>query len=194
MEFIEVLSLAVVSIVGASFLVFLFKIYPNKTKSKGKKPVKEELDELVKSQVRQIQENSEIQIHSLRKINQGLQNKINRIQGLYDKIKARQLEDDEDEEEDNDELLSKYDIDWPKALQYGQQMGLQTQGFDMNNVALKELVQEKILDNSEVAIALGILRPRSGVSGQNTNQQTGNQPNSIDTQIAEYVQQGGQLA
>lgn len=172
-------TILLVAILVMGFSVFMY--FTNKknqiiTKNKPIKTTKDELENLVKEQVRVIQDNYIAQIEMLKKDKSSIQNKLNRIEGLYYKLKSEVNEYDESEESDSIEsLMSQYDIDPQKAIEYTKKLGLNPQA--LANPALQNVVWEKIKEHQDIALMLGIIRPKGMVQQITPNTSTSDTQN-----------------
>ena len=163
--------------------------------NRGKKPIKtvekdqiHRIQEVHATQIKEIQETYEESNLQLRKSNKSL---INQVNGLRSTI-TKYRNDDSTEDEDADEL-EKYDIDWTKAVQFGEKAGLDMKNFDPNNTLLVNYAKEKILENRDLAILSGILKLKGSGNGTNDSGQvptvqTSNTQSIIDTAVKQSPQ------
>lgn len=165
METDTILLMTILVIVSSLFTYFIIRNKPQLTKNKPIKTAKDELESLVKEQVRVIQDNYLEQIQMLKKDKSNLQNKVNRIEGLYNKLKSEVNQyEDEDSAEDEESIIAlqqQYEIDPQKAIEYATKLKLNPAG--LNNPALTPLIWEKIKEHQDIALMLGIIRPRNGI-------------------------------
>ena len=163
--------------------------------NKSKKPIKtvekdqiHQIQEVHATQIKEIQETYEESNLQLRKSNKSL---INQVNGLRSTLTKHRNGDSTEDEDDNE--LDKYDIDWTKAVQFGEKAGLDMKNFDPNNTLLVNYAKEKILENRDLAILSGILKLKgsgngTNDSGQVSTVQTSNTQNIIDTAVQQSPQ------
>ena len=163
--------------------------------NKSKKPIKtvekdqiQRIQEVHATQIKEIQETYEESNLQLRKSNKSLINQVNGLRSTITKYRSDDSTEDEDENE-----LEKYDIDWTKAVQFGEKAGLDMKNFDPNNTLLVNYAKEKILENRDLAILSGILKLKgsgneTNNSGPESNVQTSSTQSIIDSTVKESPQ------
>lgn len=156
---IEGTDIIIVSVVFAVPLsIFLWFSMTKNNKTKTPKSMKEQLETVSVQNFRAAQESYEIQIKRLKDDNLSLTRANSRMKGIIEQYKNQQIEINEETQEEDS--LSDYDIDWVKAAQVGAQLGLDTQRFDPNNPALTKYIADKILEHKDLALFLGIIKPK----------------------------------
>lgn len=166
---------ATIAIPASLFPIFKYKYGSGINKNKQKKVREDTLLTLQNQNFRETQESYEARIKTLKEDLISVQRSNSRYKALLNKYKDMELEDNENGDEVED-IESNYDIDWVKASQIGQQLGLDTSKIDPNNPILTNYIKDKILENKDIAIFMGILRPKgAGNSGQIPPQQAGGQ-------------------
>jgi len=163
MEFAEVLFLIMALFVGSAFLIFMFKFLPDLTKNKRTSQPKSQVDKVVNENIRGLQETYESQINALRKHCQSLQNTVNRLKG-------QRYKDDDDEDREDEIDLKDYMVDKEAARPFLQNLGLNAEALD--SPILQQIIMDKLKGNTELALLLGILKPRNQTQPNNTSNQS----------------------
>lgn len=160
-----ILSVVALLMVGSTFSFFLYLKYIRNQRNTTKKTVKSQTETFAAEQIREIQELYQNKIVILQETIKeqhtrikSLQNAVNRYKG----IEKNSQSDDDDEESAIEELSNDYEIDPKKALEYAQKFNLNVGA--LNNPALQNLIWEKIKENKDTALLLGIIRPKSGLA------------------------------
>lgn len=179
LEVVEISSIMALFFIGCGFLVFLFKYLPELTKNRRTRQSKSTPDSLVKEQVREIQDLYQGQINVLKKEKQSLQNTLNRIRS-----KIPTGEEDEEDEID----MSQYVIDKKAAAPFLKNLGMNPEGLD--SPIVQNLIAEKLKGNEELALMIGLLKPKSQFGTQ--SQTTSNQSDFDET--LQKLTEAGQVA
>ena len=160
MEFMEALALMMVSLIGASFLIFLYRFLPKISDSRAKNTVKKTVgEENLKQTIKDMQENYGVQIQQLKKDR-------NRLQGIINRNQYTSKSNSDDEEEDEEEIdMNQYVFDKEMVRPMLAKWGMNTDALD--NPMLQNIIMEKFKGNEELMIAIGVLRPRVASESQN---------------------------
>ena len=117
---------------------------------------------------------------------------VEKLNKFMDDEEEDDEEEDEEEEEDTSNLdfLKDFDIIPEKAEQYAKQLGLNPTA--LADPALQPLILEKLKENKELAITLGIIRPKIlGATITQTPDTSGKSPAQI---IIDTVAASGNMA
>lgn len=173
----ELTELALLGFVILGIFVIVYQKYV-KNEQKATKSNKKQQTETLESQIKGLageqlrefqsiyQQKIEIlqtSIMELKKENISLNRALARYKGI-DKQNQSNTEEDEDTESVS-KLMAEYEIDPQKAIQYTQKLGLNPQA--LSNPALTTILWEKLLENKDMALMLGIIRPK-GMAQQNS--------------------------
>jgi|APSaa5957512535_1039671.scaffolds.fasta_scaffold06084_9 hypothetical protein len=166
-EMIILMIFGFAGIIGTGFSLKIMGKFGTKVKKKSKK---EELTNVIELQNKAIGENYLIEIAQLKKDKQSLYGKINRLQDKNNKLAEQlenQIEEEEEEEEiDSSDIQSKYEIVPEKAIKYVADFGLNPEA--LSNPALAPIVWQKIEENLDIALAIGVIRPKGTISQMET--------------------------
>lgn len=167
---------AIVAVPASLFPILHYKFGAQSNKKQQKKNREETLLTVANQNIRDLQEGYEAKIKQLKEEVTSLQRSNSRYKALINKYKDMELEDQDEDQDDRMEIEQNYDIDWIKAAQVGKQLGLDTSKIDPNNPVLTNYIKDKILENRDLALFMGILKPKgAGNSGSVTPNQTGDQ-------------------
>lgn len=196
MEDLTIIILVLGSL-GTIFLGINFtKIKQFHAKKLPKKTNNEIVQEVSTSNIRTLQESYTMQIKQLREELTSTQRSLSRYKQLVRELKEKEdlgMEDDEDVEDDSIEALQQqYQIDPKKAIEFATKLNLNPAG--LNNPALTPVIWQKIKENFDLAVLLGIIRPKqSNGLAQPTAEISTGQTSSIETVFTE-LQKSNQLA
>lgn len=168
-------ALIIVSVIFAApltlFMVLKYKPLRQDNTKRQKKSREETLESYVSQTVRELQESYEARIKMMKDEILSLQKSNARYKGLM-----RKYEEPQDDDEDDQQIVNiekDYDIDWVKAAQVGNQLGLDTSKFDPNNPVLTNYFKDKIIENKDLALFMGILKPKGTNTVQGGSVNTG---------------------
>ena len=195
MEFIESIST-----IGLVFIMILCSVFAlnkmglvgkNMRKSAKKTDVEnadKEINQYYSDKIRTMQEMHQEECKLYKKKIQSLTNAVNGMERW-----KKRYSDEEEEEDDNDnelEFAEKYEIDFNKAKEYASKIGIDSNGI--TDPEILPIVVEKIKENEELALMLGIIRRKGTMGNMASNQQNGNQ-SPIDA-TAQALIDAGQYA
>jgi len=193
MEFIETLTLMMALFCGVSILILISnkigligKTNQKTSKQSEVRQSDKELNQYWTEKVRSMQEIHQEEIKIYKKKIQSLTNTIN-SRSRFTKYES------EEEEDDNDNDLNfaeKYEIDFNKAKEYAGKIGIDSNGI--TDPEILPIVVEKIKENEELALMLGIIRRKGTMGNMAQNQQNSNQ-SPIDA-TAQALIDAGQYA
>lgn len=167
MTFEETIIIMIIAFSGIIGMIFSLKILGLFGKKVKKSKAKESNLDIIEQQHKAIVENFLIEIAQLKKDKQSLYGKINRLQEKNNKL-AETFENSIDETEINsDDIQNQYEIVPEKAIKYVADMGLNPEA--LSNPALAPIVWEKIGENLEIALAIGVIRPKGSTTTVQTS-------------------------
>lgn len=165
--FTEGLLLIITALLGASVLVFVIKNPRGLTRNKQPKPQKSagfDADSLTKEviteNIRSLQESYQAQLKQKSDEIMSLRNSNNKLKSRIKQLEALEEEEQDEDTEESNKLEALYDVDWIKAAQVGAQLGLDMKNFNPNDPILTNVIKEKIFENSDIAILMGVLKPK----------------------------------
>lgn len=168
-------ALIIVSVIfavpGSLFTLLHYRKNTQIGSIKVKKQREDVVQTLVSQSIRDLQEAFSAREKIMKDEILGLQKSNARYKGMMRKINEEQLDQyEEDDSKQTVNIQDDYDIDWVKAVQVGQQLGLDTKTINPNNPVLTGYIKDKILENKDLALFMGILKPKGSITN------TGNQP------------------
>jgi len=172
MELLDIL-LIIFSIGGmCSVMIILFKNTRESIKKRGRKEnIISKIDASTDNRLAILEETYNSEIQMLQTDKKRLRTKVTKLTEKCNKLMDEQDKAEENEEIENineDSFLTDYEIIPEKAMKYAKDLGLNPNA--LNNPALQPIIMEKLKDNKEVALALGIIQPRT--SGQTITSNT----------------------
>lgn len=114
----------------------------------------EEINQYYTDKIRTMQEMHQEECKIYKKKIQSLTNTINSRSRFKEEIET----EDEDDSMDNHDLSEKYELDMNKAKEYASKIGINPNGITDPDVL--PLVWDKVKDNIDLALMLGIVRRR----------------------------------
>lgn len=181
MEVSEVLTIMALFFIGASFLIFLNKGLPKLTNVNRKKASSEDMEGWLKKRIRDLQEIHAEEMKTIREQLKTAQGAANKFSGLYRKAKEGQFEEEDEDEVD----LSQYYIDKEAVKPFLSKFGMNEEA--LSSPYLQTIIMDKLKGNEELALLLGIIKPKS-FAGQEPNQ-TSNQ-SSFNDEFQKLVEAG----
>lgn len=182
-----------------SVIVYFLKNTQPRVKKGRKKSIEDSIDQSMEERIKILKESYETETEMLKKDKQRMHVKLNTLTTKYNKLLDEFEESEEDDEDDtrskseinddsNLDFLKDFDIVPEKAMKYANDLGLNAQA--LSDPALQPMIMEKLKENKEVALALGIIRPKGigATVAQNT------QPESPQQTLINSLTASNQMA
>lgn len=161
MEFIEylILILIVVVMLGTVLMVLLTRFGLLKPKT-DEGMILERVKEIQKEEIKAISDTKNVEIANLQRERQVLITQKARSIEKLNKIELQQQELIDTEEGSVENLQQNYTINPIKAVEYIKKLGMNPDA--LSNPALAPLVWDKLNENKDLALVMGILVPKGG--------------------------------
>ena len=144
------------------FMYFILKNQQKTTKSKLPKSNNDVAVEVSNQNIRLMQESYTNQLKQMREELTSTQRSLSRYKALLKKYQEENeigmMSEQSDDNDDINDLQRNYEIDPQKAIQYTQKLGLNPQA--LSNPALTNILWQKLNENKDMALMLGIIRPK----------------------------------